>query len=84
MDDTPRGKDFQALPVAEDYLHPHRSVGRWKHGSTSQSGQATVRFVTLLAVVSRARFRRTSGSVTTVTSHGQSRTQRCCPEKSPH
>ena len=86
VEDTPREKDFQALPVVEDYLHPHRSVGRWKNGSISQpEGQTTVRSVTLVAYCQHGTcFRRTSGSLTAETSHGQSRTQRCCPDKSPH
>lgn len=86
MEGAPIGKAFQALPVVEYYLHPHRRVGRWKHGSMSQpEGQATVRAVTLFSCCQQDTcFRRTSGSPTTETSHGQSRTQRCCPDNRPH
>jgi hypothetical protein len=86
VEDAPKGKAFQALLVVENYLHPHRSAGRWKHGSMSQpEGQATVRAVTLVAFCQQDTcFRRTSFSLTTETSHGQSGTQRCCPDKSPH
>jgi hypothetical protein len=83
---APGAKAVHALPVVEDYLHPHRIVGRWKHGSTSQpEGQATVRAVTLVVYCQQDTcFRRTSGSLTAETSHGQSRTHSRCPDNSPH
>jgi peptidase E len=86
MEGAPTGKAFQALAVVEYYLHPHRRVGRWKHTSMSQPvGQAKVRTVTLFSYCQQDTcFRRTSGIPTTETSHGQSRTQRCCPEKRTH